>query len=288
MNITKLNLNESLPLTCSRKGTCCHGNQVLLNPWELACLAHEKNMSASEFRVAFCIQGGSVLHFNGEKDQRGKAACGLYIENFGCSVHTARPLACRLFPLGRQVQHEKAVYIFQGTTFPCLNGCSEVLDLPKITVADYLEGQETADFELAQDAYLEIMQNLADIAFTLLLETGLSESGDTATLTQWRKSGLLNGEELAQLLPTEWQEALIVPSISINKTDVQSFIEAHNERLQEQAQLHVNGLSNMHDFHEAAVLMMRMALFLARSLGADSSALSEMWIDVAKENGAKE
>ena len=288
MNITKLNLNESLPLTCSRKGTCCHGNQVLLNPWELACLAHEKNMSASEFRAAFCIQGGSVLHFNGEKDQRGKAACGLYTENFGCSFHTARPLACRLFPLGRQVQHEKAEYIFQGTTFPCLNGCSEVLDSQKITVADYLEGQETADFELAQDAYLEIMQNLADIAFTLLLETGLSESGDTATLTQWRKSGLLNGEELAQLLPTEWQEALIVPSISINKTDVQSFIEAHNERLQEQAQLHVNGLSSMNDFHEAAVLMMRMAFFLACSLGADSTALSEMWIDVAKENGAKE
>lgn len=288
MNVTKLNLNESLPLTCSRKGTCCHGNQVLLNPWELARLAHEKNMSTSEFRAAFCIQGGSVLHFNGQKDQRGKAACGLYTENFGCSVHSARPLACRLFPLGRQVQHEKAEYIFQGTTFPCLNGCSEVLDLPKITVADYLEGQETADFELAQDAYLEIMQNLADIAFTLLLETGLSESGDTATLKQWRKSGLLNGEELAQLLPTEWQEALIVPSISLDKTDVQSFIEAHNERLQEQAQLHVNGLSSMNDFHEAAVLMMRMAFFLARSLGADSTALSEMWIDVAKENGAKE
>lgn len=288
MNVTKLNLNESLPLTCSRKGTCCHGNQVLLNPWELARLAHEKNISASEFRAAFCIQGGSVLHFNGKKDQRGKAACGLYTENFGCSVHTARPLACRLFPLGRQVQHEKAEYIFQGTTFPCLNGCSEVLDLPKITVADYLEGQETADFELAQDAYLEIMQNLADIAFTLLLETGLSESGDKATLTQWRKSGLLNGEELAQLLPIEWQEALIVPSISLDKTDVQSFIEAHNERLQEQAQSHVNGLSSMNDFHEAAVLMMRMAFFLARSLGADSTALSEMWIDVAKENGACE
>lgn len=288
MKVTKLRLNESLPLTCSRKGTCCHGNQVLLNPWELARLAHEKNMSAAEFRAAFCIQGGSVLHFNGEKDQRGKAACALYTENFGCSVHPARPLACRLFPLGRQVQHETADYIFQGTTFPCLNGCSEVLDLPKITVADYLEGQETSDFELAQDAYLEIMQNLADIAFTLLLETGLSASGDTATLTQWRKSGLLNGEQLAQLLPIEWQEALIVPSISVDKTDVQSFIEAHNERLQEQAQLHVNGLSSMNDFHEAAVLMMRMALFLARSLGADSTALSEMWIDVAKENGACE
>jgi Fe-S-cluster containining protein len=288
MNVTKLRLNESLPLTCSRKGTCCHGNQVLLNPWELARLAHEKDMSSSEFRAMFCVEGGSVLHFNGEKDQRGKAACGLYTENFGCSVHTARPLACRLFPLGRQVQHEQVEYIFQGTTFPCLNGCSEVLDLPKISVADYIVGQETADFELAQDAYLEIMQDLADIAFTVLLETGLSESGDTATLTQWRKSGLLNGEQLANLLPSEWQDVLITPSISIGKTDFQSFIVAHNELLQEKVELHVNGLSSTNDFHEAAVLMMRMALFLARSLGADSTALSEMWIDVAKSHGAKE
>ena len=132
------------------------------------------------------------------------------------------------------------------------------------------------------------MQNLADIAFTLLLETGLSESGDTSTLTQWRKSGLLGGEELVQLLPKDWQKVLITPSISLDGTDVQSFIEAHNDQLQEQAQLVVNGLSHMHDFHEAAVLMMRMALFLACSLGADPIALSEMWIDVAKENGAKE
>jgi Fe-S-cluster containining protein len=288
MNVTKLRLNESLPLTCSRKGTCCHGNQVLLNPWELARLAHEKDMSSSEFRAMFCVEGGSVLHFNGEKDQRGKAACGLYTENFGCSVHTARPLACRLFPLGRQVQHEQVEYIFQGTTFPCLNGCSEVLDLPKISVADYIVGQETADFELAQDAYLEIMQDLADIAFTVLLETGLSESGDTATLTQWRKSGLLNGEQLANLLPSEWQDVLITPHISVDKTGVQSFIEEHNQLLQEKVELHVNGLSSTNDFHEAAVLMMRMALFLARSLGADSTALSEMWIDVAKSHGAKE
>ena len=92
MRTTKLTLDTVLPLTCSRRGTCCHGNQVLLNPWELARLAHEKNLSSSEFRAAFCIQGGSVLHFNGEKDHREKAACGLYTENFGCSVHSARQI----------------------------------------------------------------------------------------------------------------------------------------------------------------------------------------------------
>lgn len=288
MRTTKLTLDTVLPLTCSRAGTCCHGNKVLLNPWELARIALEKELSSEEFRSRFCVDGGIVLHFNGAKDHRGKAACSQYIPNFGCSVHAGRPLACRLFPLGRQIQHETAEYIFEGTTFPCFNGCAEVRDLPQLSVKDYLIGQETAAFELAQDAYLEIMQNLADIAFTLLLETGLSESGDTATLKQWRKSGLLNGEQLALLLPIEWQEALITPQISLDKMDVQSFIEAHNELLQEHAQLHVNGLSRMNDFHEAAVLMMRMALFLARSLGADSNALAEMWIEVAKENGAHE
>ena len=43
MQNTKLHFNDLLPLTCSRKGTCCHGNQVLLNRWELFCLEHGIN-----------------------------------------------------------------------------------------------------------------------------------------------------------------------------------------------------------------------------------------------------
>ena len=77
----------------------------------------------------------------------------------------------------------------EGNEFPCLEGCPEVSGLPHLTVGEYLKGQVTDKFEKAQDAYLDLMQNLADIAFELLLDTGLAESGDTKTLPLWRKMG---------------------------------------------------------------------------------------------------
>ena len=110
---TILHLDQKLPLTCTRKGTCCHGNQVVLNPWELHRLAFEKQISTREFRDLYCDWNGILLKFDGEKDQRGKSACSQYIANFGCSLHEGRPLACRLFPIGRQIQYETIQYIFK-------------------------------------------------------------------------------------------------------------------------------------------------------------------------------
>jgi len=286
MKVTKLSLEETLPLTCSRAGTCCHGNKVLLNPWELARIAREKELSSEEFRSRFCVDGGIVLHFNGAKDHRGKAACSQYIPNFGCSVHAGRPLACRLFPLGRQIQHETAEYIFEGTSFPCFNGCVEVRDLPQLSVKDYLIGQETAAFELAQDAYLEIMQNIADIAFTLLLDTGLAESGDTKTLIAWKKLGQESAEQLAKQLGDDWLNSLMLPTLDELIDNCETFANAHNELLQTKAQQEFGALLSLEEVHLAAVKMMNLALYLALALGADARGLSEHWIEVAKSHGA--
>lgn len=156
MEITKLSLQDTLPLTCSRAGTCCHGNRVLLNPWELFCLAREKKTTTKDFRDLYTDFGGIQLKFNGKAGWKGKAACSQYVEGFGCSVHVGRPLACRLFPIGRQVQFGESQYIHQGLQFPCLDGCPEVLDLPYLSVGEYLKGQETEQLEKAQDEYLEL------------------------------------------------------------------------------------------------------------------------------------
>ena len=59
----------------------------------------------------------------------------------------------------------------------------------KLTVAEYLAGQAVDPGEAAQDAYLELMQQLADGAFVLLLESGLAASGDKQTLRAWRELG---------------------------------------------------------------------------------------------------
>ncbi len=285
---TSLQLHDKLPLTCTRTGTCCHGKQVFLNPWELACLAKEKKISVREFSDFYCDFGGILLRFDGEKDKQGFSACSQYIADFGCSVHEGRSLACRLFPLGRQIQNGEAKYIFEGTTFPCLNGCPEVLNLPQLKVGDYLIGQETSVFEQAQDAYLEVIQNLADISFELLLETGLAATGETKTLHAWKKTSTTSPTELAQQIGAEWLEALLFPNLECAKENALKFVSKHNENLQQLAQDQFASLDNFTAIHEASVEMMRLALYLAKAVGANPESLAEYWIEIAKSHGACE
>ena len=288
MQTTKLSLEDKLPLTCSRRGTCCHGNLVMLNPWELVCLAREKKVTLREFRDLYCESGGIRLRFDGKAGWREKKACSQYVDNFGCSVHVGRPLACRLFPLGRQIQSESLSYMHQGDVFPCLDGCPEVIGLPQLTVGEYLKGQQTEAFEKAQNEYLQLMQSLADIAFELLLDTGLAESGDTETLPLWRKMANEQPEVLANNIGPEWIDSLTIPEISVDTDDPVLFAQKHNDVLLSKAQEQFGALQTMEEVHKASVLIMGVALHLARSLGAKPEILAEHWIDTAKKHGAKE
>ncbi|MBU0973274.1 MAG: YkgJ family cysteine cluster protein [Proteobacteria bacterium] len=282
---TQLTLSDKLPLTCSRTGTCCHAKTVRLNPWELACLAEAKKLTPKEFRDRYCDFGGIHLRFDGAPGWRQQVACSQYIPDFGCSVHLGRPLACRLYPLGRQRQGDKLYYIHQGGVFPCLDGCPEVLDLPQLSVAAYVEGQSTKRFEMAQDKYLELMQNLADEAFVLLLETGLAESGDTQTLRLWRAMGKEAPEQLAERLGHEWVDRLMIPGLK-GFDDPLAFSGQHYEQLLSKIQASFGTLDKLTDFSQGSTLIMGLALHLGRGLGADPFELAEHWIKTAKEHGA--
>ncbi len=288
MITTKIHLGDYLPLTCSRKGTCCHGNQVFLNPWEIVSLANEKKCSVIEFIENYTDLKGLKLRFDGVKNQIGKAACNLYIDDFGCSIHNGRPLACRLFPIGRQIQENEIRYIYQGTEFPCLDGCLEVLELPKLTVNDYLSGQETDLYEQAQDEYLEVMQNLADIAFTLLLDTKLAESNEPETLIEWGKMSKESVEQILNRIDSEWLKLLMTPSINEFLHEPIEFARKHNELLQSKAQEQFEQIESLSELSKASVQTMAITLFLAKGIGADPTALIEFWIETAKSHGAKE
>lgn len=286
--ITPLSIDDFLPLTCSRAGSCCFGNQVLLNPWELALMAKAKKMTVREFNYLYCEFGGIRLKFDGDLTFNNKKVCRQYVKNKGCSVYGARPLACRLFPIGRYVQNEEAHYMFKGTKFPCLNECPEVTKLPKMTVANYLLGQETALFEQAQDAYLEMVQNIADIAFELLLDTGLAASGDTRTLQLWRRAGEETPDRLQEHLPKVWLDLILYPELEVKEEDPISFISKHNDLFQQEVQEVFGSSGSKQEFHDASVLMLRSALLLASSIGANSKDLAELWISIAKNHGANE
>jgi uncharacterized protein len=288
MQNTILQLSDKLPLTCSRSGNCCHGNKVLLNPWELACLAAEKKISARDFRKSYTEWCGVRLVFNGAIGYNGKQACSQYTNGTGCSVHIARPLACRLFPLGRQIQNGETVYMHQGETFPCLEGCSEVLNLPYCSITEYLLGQQTERWELAQNTYLELVQLLADIAFELLLDSGLAESGDKETLQQWRLMEKETPEELAERIGQKWLDSLTIPDLTADILQPQHFCEQHIILLQEQLQTSFGNAQTQEELQEATILVMALALLLSVAVGAEPRLLVSHWIDIAKNHGAQE
>ena len=288
MQNTILKLSDELPLTCSRSGNCCHGNKVLLNPWELACLAGEKKLSAREFRDLYTEWSGVRLRFNGAVGYSGKMACSQYANEIGCSVHVGRPLACRLFPLGRQIQNGETSYIHPGEAFPCIDGCAEVLNLPYQSVSEYMIGQQTENWELAQNAYLELLQLLADIAFELLLDSGLAESGNKTTLQQWRLMANESPEQLAGRIGQQWLDNLTIPNVSHNIQQPTLFYKQHVELLQEQLQVSFGAVQTLEEFHEAAVLVMAMALLLSIAVGTEPRLLVSHWIEIAKNNGALE
>jgi len=283
---SKLTLSDNLPLTCSRSGTCCHGKIVSLNPWELACLAEAKGLTPKDFRDRYCDFGGIQLSFDGAPGWKGLPACSQYRTDFGCIVHRGRPLVCRLYPLGRQKQNEKPIYIFQGHDFPCLEGCPEVVDLPYMTVEDYVSGQAVLNYEVAQDEYLEVMQNLADGAFVLLLESGLSESGDRKTLALWREMGNEEPGKLAGRLGKQWVDRLMLPDLADSLSDPIAYSHKHYDLLLSKAEDSFSALDNLQAYSEASALMMGLALHLGRSLGANPSELAEHWIKTAKQHGA--
>jgi len=285
---TYLSIDEPLPLTCTRAGICCYKKMVWLNPWELARMAAAKGVTSHEFRDRYCDYGGIRLRFDGAAGWRNLEACSQYLPEGGCSIYAARPLVCRLYPLGRERRGTTFYYLHRESTFPCLDVCPEVAQLPFMTVAEYLTGQDVAACEAALDSYLELMQHLADGAFALLLESGLAATGDRSTLRLWRSMGKIAPEELARYLGAEWIDRLLLPPITTSLDNPAGFVGMHYNQLQSKAQELFGCLEDVDSFSGASGLMMGLALHLGRGLGANPADLVARWITTAKEHGARE
>ena len=285
---TYLEPSSSLPLTCTRAGTCCHGKMVWINPWELTRLAEASGEGVAAFAERCCEYGGIRLRFDGPPGWKGLPACRLYAAERGCSVHAARPLSCRLYPLGRERQVKTVRYLHQGIRFPCLEGCADVRDLPALTVQDYLVGQDVTPGEAAQDAYLEVMQELAEAALILLIDGGLAGQGDHQVLPRWRGLGAAHPRGLVQAIAPDWLSALTLPGFACDSADPARFAAVHFAQLQERAQRLFASLREADALREASCTMMALALHLGRALGSSPDQLVHRWIITAKKHGARE
>ena len=134
---------------CSR---CCEGKAIRVGPYEVLRLARLLNMSTTNFISEHTTSGGTVLKLSEKGD------CGFLTEK-GCGVHTDRPLACRLYPLGMQVSSEGEEQFGSLAPHPQTKGTYN----HNGTVDTYLETQGVAPFIAANKQYEKLYDHMVSV-----------------------------------------------------------------------------------------------------------------------------
>jgi uncharacterized protein len=83
---------------CNQCGRCCHNQVITLSPYDVIRIARAARISTGEAVAKYTVRRGSVLKFT----QDGSCAA---LHNTSCALHSGRPLACRLYPLG--LEHDE-------------------------------------------------------------------------------------------------------------------------------------------------------------------------------------
>ncbi len=88
-------LNRASPYSfkCQRCGVCCNNKSIVPSPAERSWLAVFFRVPDERFAEAYLEPDSGELRTTGNGD------C-IFLGPEGCRVHPARPLVCRLFPLG--------------------------------------------------------------------------------------------------------------------------------------------------------------------------------------------
>lgn len=114
---------------CHKCGTCCFHRQIELNQFELIQIAKYLQLSASQVQRLFLIADQNNLIRN-----KNDGAC-IFLNSSGCSIYPARPLVCRLFPLGLFFGEEE-----KWAVMPRHPDCCGLIIWDK-TVENYLQEQ---------------------------------------------------------------------------------------------------------------------------------------------------
>jgi len=147
-----LSESDLMQLACGIDGcdsNCCKASApIVLNPYEIALICRESKMSyedlldivdtdrANGFPLVM-LPRNPVCHF---------------WTTSGCRIYDARPLACRLFPIGRVFDGFQSRFVLPGR-----NICTGLAPSPAGTVADYVKNQKAAVQIQMADRWIEFV-----------------------------------------------------------------------------------------------------------------------------------
>jgi Fe-S-cluster containining protein len=153
-----LSESDLLQLACGSAGcraNCCTKSApIILNPYEIALICRESGMSYED--LLDVVETDRAKAFPLVMLPR-DPACYFFTAK-GCRIYQARPLACRLYPLGRVFDHGQS-HIVQ----PELNICSGLVSSPAGTVGQYLAGQDV-DLQIRMaDQWIDFVSDIEQL-----------------------------------------------------------------------------------------------------------------------------
>jgi len=150
-----LKLSDPVQLSCGTAGcssNCCsNGPHIILNPYEIALICRAAAMTYED--LLDIVETDRVNGFPLVMLPR-DPACHFWTET-GCRIYESRPLACRLFPLGRVFENGHSSIVL-----PDRNRCSGIAAAPARTLADYLREQGTETQISMADAWIEFVTDM--------------------------------------------------------------------------------------------------------------------------------
>lgn len=144
--------DSAFSYACHACNRCCRNKAIRVTPYEILMLARHLGLSTTDFIAGHTEAGGTILRTKENGD------CGFLGER-GCTVHPARPLACRIYPLARWVEHDGTETFGHLAPHPQTQG---VYGRDRI-VQDYLDHQGVAPFFALSDRYGAVYRKMVDL-----------------------------------------------------------------------------------------------------------------------------
>jgi Fe-S-cluster containining protein len=142
-------------LSCGTRGcssNCCTKSApIILNPYEIALICAESGMTYED--LLDIVETDRANGFPLVMLPR-DPACYFWAER-GCRIYRSRPLACRLYPLGRVFDSGRSHIVR-----PELNICSGLAPSPSLTVAEYLASQDVDVQIRMADLWIEFVSEM--------------------------------------------------------------------------------------------------------------------------------
>jgi Fe-S-cluster containining protein len=164
-----MNESTSLHFLCKLTGKCCIHNQVILNSFDIFCIAQSLNLSA-KFLFEKKILSYVINKNNYWMDpviNLGKDNVCPFLKaedmNYLCEIHTHRPTVCRIFPLNYNFNSQE--FSINSISRERCKNCFN--DEKEIKISDYILESDLSTRIKIEESYREFLEEIISLGVNL-------------------------------------------------------------------------------------------------------------------------